>query len=69
MVSCEANSCNKDFYFCMANEVLNSLNTKERLLLNVSSIAPDIAQDFRDLQMKIMNLGADEEKLKYCLGE
>ncbi|MCI7047906.1 hypothetical protein [Helicobacter sp.] len=53
----------------MANEVLNSLNTKERLLLNVSSIAPDIAQDFRDLQMKIMNLGADEEKLKYCLGE
>ncbi|MBZ7939933.1 MULTISPECIES: hypothetical protein [Campylobacter] len=67
--SCEVQSGNKDFCFCMANEVLNSLNDKERLLLNASSITPDISQDFQKLQMKIIQLSADEELLKYCLGE
>lgn len=53
----------------MANEVLDSLNDKERLLLNASSITANNAQDIQNLQIKIINLSTDEELIKYCLGE
>ncbi|WP_086247109.1 hypothetical protein [Campylobacter vicugnae] len=69
ILSCEQQSKNRDFCSCMANEVLDNLNDKERLLLNASSITANNAQDIQNLQIKVINLSTDEELIKYCLGE